>query len=113
MRSSPFIFSTTAAYWVDRVYRQIARDDRFRYPQFVFHSKDQNSSSQNAISGNLESVFIDQIEHTHDAMIGPPLVDKAAWEQLDLTQCLRDLGFNNKQITAAASSVMSTIRAAL
>jgi hypothetical protein len=79
----------------------------------VFHSKDQNSSSQNAISGNLESVFIDQIEHTHDAMIGPPLVDKAAWEQLDLTQCLRDLGFNNKQITAAASSVMSTIRAAL
>jgi hypothetical protein len=40
----PIHLSTTAAYWVDRVYRQIARDDRFRYPQFLFHSKAQNSS---------------------------------------------------------------------
>jgi transposase len=104
---NPIHLSNTAAYWVDRVYRQIARDDRFRYPQFVSPYKAPNSSSQNAISGNLESVFIDQIEHTHDAMLGPLLVAKAAWEQLDLTQCLRDLGFNNKQITAAAASVMS------
>lgn len=105
----PIHLSSTAAYWVDRVYRQIARDDRFRYPQFVSPSKAPKSSSQNVIPGKPESVLIDQIEHTHDAILGPLLVAKAAWEQLELTQCLRHLGFNHKQITAAAASVMSRL----
>jgi transposase len=105
----PISLSTDAAQWVDRIYRQIVRDDRFRFPQPVSHpSATSDPSSQTTLS-DLQSVFIDQIEHTHAASLGPLLVAKAAWEQLDLSRCLRELGFTSKQITAAAASVMSRL----
>lgn len=101
--------STEAAYWVDRIYRQIVRNERFCFP----HPVNQPSSHVHRAPGSLPSdaqrVFIDQIEHTHDALLGPLLVTKAAWEQLQLYSCLRELGFNHQQITAAAASVMSRL----
>jgi transposase len=102
----PIPLSSDAAAWVDRIYNQIIRDDCFRNPQSVSHRP---PASAQVPPTDLQKVFVDLIEHTHDAVLGPLLVAKAAWEQLDLSQCLRELGFTRKQITAAAASVMSRL----
>ena len=106
----PIHLSSEAAYWADRVYRQIVRDDRFAYSQRVTPSGTAKPSHYPTTpDARPESVFIDQIEHTHDAQLGPLLVAKAAWEQLELSQCLREIGFKDSQITAAAASIMSRL----
>jgi transposase len=101
--------STEAAYWVERICRQIVRDGRFR----AHHPVSEPSTTPNAVPPDVvcspQRVFIDQIEHTHGVVLGPLLVAKAAWEQLELSKCLRELGFDKRQITAAAASVMSRL----
>jgi len=109
--------SRRAAYWIDRIYRQIVRDGRFCQPQSVSGTDELcPSSSRCADSGVarisdsvIEKVRIDEIEHENGAMLGPLLPVKAAWESLRISQCLRELGFSKKQITAAAASVIGRL----
>ena len=105
----PISLSTDASQWVDRIYNQIIRDDRFRYSQSVSSPSSSSNPSSKTVRSDPQKVFIDQIEHTHDAALGPLLVAKAAWEQLDLSRCLFEIGFTRKQVTAAAASVMSRL----
>ncbi len=106
---APIHLSAKAAFWVDRIYREIVRDGCFGYDLSVSSSSASKSSPQSPGPFKPEKVFVNQIEHTHDAVLGPLLVAKAAWEQLDLSSCLRNAGFSSRQITAAAASVMSRL----
>jgi len=103
--------SAVAAYWVDRIYRQIVRDGRFCQAQSVSDTEGMSPSSSTLThSGTpFEAVRIDEIEHENSAVLGPLLPVKAAWESLRMSQCLRDLGFSNKQIAASAASVMGRL----
>lgn len=105
----PIALSDEASYWVDRIYRQIVRNERFCFPHPVSQPSSSVDRAARALPSEAQRVFIDQIEHTHDALLGPLLVTKAAWEQLQLSACLRELGFSDTQITAAAASVMSRL----
>ena len=107
----------TAASWVDRIYRCIVRDARYCQVQVVSDTDDLSSASSRAsrpgacaTSGPLlEDVLVDGIEHEHSAMLGPLLPVKAAWESLEISQCLRQLGFGKRQVAAAAANVISRL----
>ena len=105
----PIALSDEATYWVDRIYRQIVRSECFRFPYPVSQPSSTVDLAVGALPSEAQRVFVDQIEHTHDALLGPLLVTKAAWEQLQLSACLRELGFRDKEIAAAAASVMSRL----
>jgi hypothetical protein len=54
-------------------------------------------------------VQIDWIEHENSAVLGTLLPVKAAWESLQISQCLRNLGFSDMQITAAAANIINRL----
>jgi transposase len=109
--------SEQAAYWVDRIYRKIARAGRFCQPQSVGDTEGMTPSSPPLAApgsppgspGLIETVRLNEIEHENSSMLGPLLPVKAAWESLRISQCLQDLGFSRKQIAAAAATVMSRL----
>ena len=109
--------SEVAAYWIDRIYRQIVRDGRFTQPQSVSAPGDlpavcslsTDPGVARRSNRRLESVWIDEIEHENGVMLGPLLPVKAAWENLQISQCLRELGFSSKQIAGAAASVINRL----
>ncbi len=111
--------SEEASSWVDRIYRQVVRDERFCQPQSVSDIEgmslasprltDSSSRGPRSSSDQLDAVRLNEIEHENSSMLGPLLPVKAAWESLRVSQCLRDLGFSRKQITAAAASVIGRL----
>ena len=109
--------SKSATYWIDRIYRQVVRDERYCQPQAVSDTGNLSPpSAQSPCSGDCRSsghlvdgVQIDEIEHENSSMLGPLLPVKAAWESLRISQCLRELGFSEKQITAAAANIISRL----
>ena len=109
--------SEEAAWWVDRIYRKIARAGRFCQPQSVGDTEGMPPSSPPSTApgsppdspGLIETVRLNEIEHENSSMLGPLLPVKAAWESLRISQCLQDLGFSRKQIAAAAATVMSRL----
>jgi hypothetical protein len=54
-------------------------------------------------------VKIDWIEHENSAVLGTLLPVKAAWESLQISQCLGNLGFSDMQITAAAANIINRL----
>jgi len=104
--------SETGLYWVDRIYRQIVRDSRCCYARQVGDSGDLSRSTANSSQSAatpLEEVRIEDVEHEHGALLGPLLPVKAAWESLRISECLYDLGFSTKQVTAAAASIIGRL----
>jgi len=104
--------SEKGLYWVDRIYRQMVRDSRCCQARQVSDTGDLSRSSacSSKISATpLEEVRIEEVEHEHGATLGPLLPVKAAWESLRISQCLYDLGFSTKQVTAAAASIISRL----
>jgi hypothetical protein len=109
--------SEAAAGWVDRIYRRIVRDGRYCQIQPVGDPGALSPASSCASpcepglpSAALpENVLVDDIEHEHSAMLGPLLPVKAAWENLGISPCLRELGFGKRQILAACASVISRL----
>ena len=105
--------SEAATDWIDRIYRQIVRDGR--YCQFQPVGDNSNLSPQSSHSPGsgisqtsdpfIEGVQMDAIEHENSAVLGTLLPVKAAWESLQISQCLRQLGFSDMQIIAAAAKL--------
>jgi len=106
--------SQSAACWVDRIYRGIVRDGRYCQVQAVGDTAGLSPpSSRPTRSGSssllLEDVLIDGIGHENSAMLGALLPVKAAWESLGISECLRELGFSKRQVTAAAASIIGRV----
>ncbi len=109
--------SEAATNWIDRIYRQIVRDGRYCQSQRVGDNSNLSpQSSPSSSSGTsqtsdpcIEGVQIDWIEHENSAVLGTLLPVKAAWESLQISQCLRNLGFSDMQITAAAANIINRL----
>jgi transposase len=109
--------SEAATNWIDRIYRHIVRDGR--YCQFQPVGDNSNLSPQSSHSPSsgisqtsdpfIEGVQMDGIEHENSAVLGTLLPVKAAWESLRISQCLRQLGFSDMQITAAAANIINRL----
>lgn len=67
------------------------------------------TSRGNNDNGEVAPILIDQIEHTHTSVLGPTLLALKAWEQLNMPQLLKDLGFNQAQHNVAAASVINRL----
>jgi len=94
--------------WIDYVYSRYNRK----------HIKDSNVDT---ISGNnqkeawekpietIDGVIIDGISHSDTTTLGPELLGYYAWNELRMSDCLRDCGFNDSQINMAALSTISRL----
>ena len=109
--------SEAATNWIDRIYRQIVRDARYCQSQSVGNNSSMSSQSSHSPSSGIsqssdpfiQGVQIDWIEHENSAVLGTLLPVKAAWESLQISQCLRQLGFSDMQITAAAANIINRL----
>ena len=94
--------SEAATNWIDRIYRQIVRDARYCQSQSVGNNSSMSSQSSHSPNSGIsqssdpfiQGVQIDWIEHENSAVLGTLLPVKAAWESLQISQCLRQLGFS-------------------
>ncbi len=56
-----------------------------------------------------DGVLVDRVEHENETDLGTVLVLKTAWESLGMGDFLRDSGFSESQINAAAASVFNRL----
>ena len=99
-------------YWVDRIIKQVDRQGKWK--PLLLNSSSKRSSKKNK---NIEikegevidGVLIDQVNHTHTTSVGPELLGFHAWNQLELSEVLKNLGFNEVECKRAATSVISRL----
>ena len=56
-------------------------------------------------------IFIDEVEHSQDRILGPLLVGHHFWKCLNFPYILAECGFNDSQIATAELSVLNRLRA--
>ncbi|MGA1128357.1 MAG: IS1634 family transposase [bacterium] len=93
----PVELSLSQKHWVDFVYSQI----QLKVKATI--AKDGEPE------GEVQSVCIDQIEHTKSSRAGAEIVALEAWKQLEMATKLRELGLNESQIHAATVSVLNRL----
>lgn len=85
----------------DLIAQKIRVEGKWAHSQRVAHI---------AISDNTtQSVFIDQVQHTHSCTLGPVLVANTFWERLQFPELFHSLGFSGLEIKTAAISIMSRL----
>jgi len=58
---------------------------------------------------DIQEVYIDQINHTYDRIVGPLVIGDSAWKSVDLGSILEDCGFNDKQTKIAEISILNRL----
>lgn len=95
--------SVEVASWVDRICKQLERDGR--YSKRREDSTEEPQEAQTIING----VLLDKVTHSHSSSLGPELLALKAWDDLGLTDCLKGLNFNDKQIRSAKISIVNRL----
>jgi hypothetical protein len=86
--------------WADSIIRRVMREGRWLPLRPALNDPQAES---------LDGVLVDQITHGQNAVLGPVLLAKHAWEALGLPNALSALGFNPKEQALAAASVINRL----
>lgn len=70
-----------------------------------WHSCRQKLSGKSLPVGTAE-VFVDDVQHSQDRILGPLLVGHTFWKRLNLSEILSDCGFNPTQVRVAELSIL-------
>lgn len=92
--------SASAQRWIDSITRRVMREGRW-LPLRPARSDPQAES--------VDGVLVDQVTHGQNAVLGPVLLGKHAWDALRLPAALSALGFNPTQQALAAASVINRL----
>jgi transposase len=63
--------------------------------------------------GSVDGVLLDEVQHETVSELGPALVALDAWNRLGFDDCLRQLGFNDRQRRDAAATVINRLVASV
>lgn len=89
----------------DRIVKKIATEGRWqtakRLPSGAKPKADESSETA--------EVYIDQVEHSYDRILGPVLIGHTFWQRLGFEETLRQCHFNNQQIKTAEVSVLDRL----
>lgn len=90
---------------VDRIIKKIQTDGRWdsarkQVKQFKKQAKAKN---------NVAEIFIDDVEHGNDRILGPLLIGHNFWQRLGLPDILAGCGFVDSQIRTAEISVLNRL----
>lgn len=87
--------------YVDRIVKKIQTDGKWRSERKqVKNIREDKDTAE---------VFIDEVEHSQDRILGPLLVGHHFWKRLNFPQILADCGFNDSQIATAELSVLNRL----
>jgi hypothetical protein len=86
---------------VDRIVKKIQTDGKWRSERKQVKNVGEDKATA--------EVFIDEVEHSQDRILGPLLVGHHFWNRLHFPQILADCGFNSSQIATAELSVLNRL----
>ena len=95
----PWEYEPSVQKWVDLIIRKVDMQGRWKTSKTLPEKK----------SVVADGVRIDDVEHEDTAILGPLLPAWHAWKQLNMDQCLEELGFNPSQRKAAALQVLNRL----
>lgn len=85
--------------WIDLIIRKVDLQGRWKPLETLSGKK----------SELADGVPVDEVEHEDTAILGPLLLGWHTWKQLNMDQCLEELGFNPSQRKAAALQVLNRL----
>ncbi len=107
----PYQYSSNVLEWIDLIYNQYTR-------KYSDNSSKINNSSQQVSSPKtpskekedvIDGVIVSKVTHHTTTSLGTELLGYYAWQELDISSCLSDCGFNNSQINMAALSTINRL----
>lgn len=84
--------------YVDQIVKKIQTDGRWQSERKQVKNFGENK--------NVAKVFIDEVEHSHDRILGPLLVGHHFWKELNFSGILAECDFNESQIRTAELSIL-------
>ena len=97
--------------WIDSIIKRIEREGKYQpgsHEKRVLGSRE--PKEENKLEGEvLDGVLIDEVDHTHETTLGPELVGLKAWDDLNMDDFLKELGFSGAQRRASACSVINRL----
>jgi len=97
--------------WIDSIVKRIEREGKWQpgsHEKLVLGSRE--PKEENKLEGEvLDGVLIDEVDHTHETTLGPELVGLKAWDDLNMDDFLKELGFSGAQRRASACSVINRL----
>jgi transposase len=92
--------------WIDLIVRKVDKQGRWHPSK---SNQQINAFETDVDNMAIDGVLIDKIEHCNTTELGPELLGFHAWEQLDMPQALKKLGFSDVQCHRAAVSVINRL----
>jgi len=87
--------------YCDRIIKKIQTDGKWRSQRKQVKNFQEDK--------DVAQVFIDQVEHSQDRILGPLLIGHHFWKRLDFPDILAGCGLNDSQIATAELSVLSRL----
>jgi hypothetical protein len=87
--------------YVDRIVKKIQTDGRWRSERKQVKNMGEDKATA--------EIFIDDIEHSQERILGPLLVGHHFWKELNFSQILTDCGFSESQVGIAELSVLNRL----
>jgi len=87
--------------YCDRIIKKIQTDGKWRSQRKQVKNFQEDK--------NIAQVFINQVEHSQDRILGPLMIGHHFWKRLHFPDILADCGFNGSQIATAELSVLSRL----
>ena len=94
----PEVLTTTQASWVDRILKLIQQKRRRALADIVPASLE-----------STETFPLDSVEHSHSTPAGAEILGLHAWDQLEISNVLRQSGFNDAQLRCAKAVVINRL----
>jgi len=87
--------------YVDLIVKKIQTDGKWRSERKQVKNMEEDKDTV--------EIFIDQVEHSQDRILGPLLVGHHFWKHLNFPAILTNCGFNGSQIATAELSVLNRL----
>jgi len=91
----------TLSGYVDRIVKKIQTDGKWRAERKQVRSFQEDKESA--------EVFIDQVAHEQDRILGPLLIGHHFWKELQFPYLLGECGFSDSQVSSAELSVLNRL----
>ena len=96
--------------WIDRIVKKVDREGRWRkHVQIQEVQQNQSNSADTDHQTIVDGVILEKVCQADSVVLGPCLLGLHAWQQLLLPELLKELGFNQSQIDAAAVSTIGRL----
>jgi transposase len=95
--------------WIDRIVKKVDREGRWRKHVQIQEVKQTPQSAPTDNHTIVDGVILEKVCNADSVVLGPCLLGLQAWQELQMPNLLKELGFNPSQIDAAAASTISRL----